>query len=284
MVLAIRRMPAGVLPPFGVSRELVRRAPPAPDPICLLRRKFQIVLDASSVDRHDRRGRVEEGEDLASVELEVGDVKSGTAWLVVDVQQERLSQGKRSTAGLLTVSNRFAGARHASVWPRSRSPGCEVFARIGLGVDAITLKRSPLSVKLYDHRPPRPRFLNRHGVFLTSMPRYLKFNHSSIVCGRLLAAARAGLGLGVVVPRPAADRVARYADVDRSQMDANALGVLALADAMTTELAAAQKRTYRGRIAAKATRRYRHRDRVIGCLGRQRSRGRAGPNRHALLG
>jgi hypothetical protein len=84
------------------------------------------------------------------------------------------------------------------------------------------------------------------------------------VYGRPLAAARTGLDLGPVAHRLTADRVARYVVVDRSQVDANALGVLALADAMTAELTAAQKCTYRGRVAAQAARRYRHRDRVIG--------------------
>jgi hypothetical protein len=73
------------------------------------------------------------------------------------------------------------------------------------------------------------------------------------VYNRLLAAARAGLDPGVVVHRVTADRVARYVVVDRSQVDANALGVFALADAMSTELAAAQKRAHCGRVAAQAT-------------------------------
>ena len=91
-----------------------------------------------------------------------------------------------------------------------------------------------------------------------------EFSHRSIVYGRPMAAARTGLDLGAVVHRLTGDRVARYVVVDRSQVDANALGVLALADAMTPELAATQKRTHRGRVAAEAARRYRHRDRVIG--------------------
>jgi hypothetical protein len=68
--------------------------------------------------------------------------------------------------------------------------------------------------------------------------------------GRRSISAWTRLDLGLVVHGLAADRVARYVVVDRSQVDANALGVLALADAVTAELTAAQKRTYRGRVAA----------------------------------
>jgi hypothetical protein len=59
------------------------------------------------------------------------------------------------------------------------------------------------------------------------------------VHGRPLAAAWAGLDLGIVVCRLTADRVAGYVVVNRRQVDANALRVSALADAMTVELAAA---------------------------------------------
>jgi hypothetical protein len=82
--------------------------------------------------------------------------------------------------------------------------------------------------------------------------------------GRRSISAWTRFDLGVVVHGLTAETVARYVILDRSQMDANALGVLALADTMATELSAAQKCSYSGRIAAQAARRYRHSDRVIG--------------------